>query len=76
MKSCDSVKILHAGHVISGTVKLEDLIGRNWLESLFFAWTLEDNIVVFCDWIYAILDLLESSSLTLYVYQFLDGLAR
>ena len=61
-------------HVISGAVKLEDLIGRNWLESLFFTWTLEDNISGSSDWIRAILDLLEIPCLGLYVYQILDGL--
>ena len=54
----------------------KDLIGRNWLESLFFTRTLEDNISASCDWIYAILDLLESPSLTLYVYQILDELGE
>jgi hypothetical protein len=38
--------------------------------------TLEDNISASCDWIYAILDLLESPCLGLYVYQFLDKLDR
>ena len=45
---------------LGGAVKLDDLIGQNWLEWLFFTRTLEDNISGFCDWIYAILDLLGS----------------
>ena len=45
---------------LGGAVKLEDLIGQNWLESLFFIWTLEDNNLASTDWIYAILVLLES----------------
>ena len=61
-------------HVISGAVRLDDLIGRNWLESLFFTRTLEDNISGSTDWIHAILDLLESPCLGLYVYQILDEL--
>ena len=41
-----------------------------------FIRTLEDNNSGSSDWIYAILDLLESPYLWLYVYQILDELAR
>jgi len=58
-----------------GAVKLEDLIGQNWLESLFFIRTLEDNNSASCDWIYAIQALLDSPWSGLYVYQILDELA-
>ena len=52
-------------HSSGGAVKLNDLISRNWLESLFFTWTLKDNNSASCDWIYAILGLFESPYLEL-----------
>ena len=60
------VDVLTVSHDLRA-VKLDDLIGRNWLGVYFFTWTLKDNILGSSDWFYAILDLLESPWSGLYV---------